>query len=104
MAKKDLIWAGIKEYEAEIGNIRYFLREKRTIIEWQDWLRVRVPKLKAVTAKVSPTTRKLGQGWNAQASRYTDLLTYLCMLGSVIRDHAPDGMRTYVWANLDNGE
>lgn len=89
------IRAGISHYAAEIANIRYFLREQRTILEWQDWLRRRVPKLKAVTTRLGPSTILLGQGWKDISCRYTDLLTYLCKLGDVER--CRDGMTTYKW-------
>jgi hypothetical protein len=79
------LWRAISAYEPEISNIRYFLREKRTISEWQDWLWKRMPRLTAKTVKIRPSMVVLGGGWDDLAPRYTDLLTSLCKLGSVER-------------------
>jgi hypothetical protein len=82
-------------YSPEVANIRFFLREKRTVSEFQDWLWKRVPKLKAVTTKVPHDLYRIGV-WGKdntahQAVRYTDLLTCLVMIGGVERSQGPLG-------------
>lgn len=92
----DAIRAGIEAYAVEIANIKHFLRETKTIRQWQDWLWRRVPVLKAKTTKLGPSTIRLGQGCTDISCRYTDLLTYLCRVGDVKRVREP-GTTTYVW-------
>jgi hypothetical protein len=87
---------GISCYTVETKNIRYFLREYRSILEWQDWLRLRVPKLSAKTERLPPSAIRLGQGWGDIACRYTDLLTYLVMCGDIERNR-DDGEVVYKW-------
>jgi hypothetical protein len=89
----DYIARGIAPYDAEIANIRYFFRQKRTMNEWQDWLWRRMPKLRAVTTKLPPYAIRLGT-WGAGktpdlAVRYTDLLTYMVMAGMIVRERLP---------------
>ena len=101
MIEPDAIRRSISAYEVEIANIRYFLREKRTISEWQDWLWRRVPKFAKETTKLTPSTRVIGR-WgtdNACKSRealYTDLLTLLVKCGAVERTRLTD-TTTYKW-------
>ena len=75
----------VSYYQAELANIRFFLKEEKNIIQWQDWLRRRMPKLAKHTVRVPPSAMPLGQGWGDLACRYTDLLTICCMLGKVAR-------------------
>ena len=97
----DVIKTGIAPFEVELSNIRYFLREERTVIEWQDWLRLRVPKLKAVTTKVPARALNIGrwgQGETFDRSvLYTDLLTCLIQVGEVVRRRTA-GMTFYAVA------
>lgn len=86
----------VSYYQAELANIRYFLREERGIVEWQDWLRRRMPKLLKHTMRIPPSAMPLGQGWGDLACRYTDLLTICCMLGLVQRDRSLNDTR-YKW-------
>lgn len=79
-------------YKAEIANIRYFLREKRTVSQWQDWLWRKMPKLTAVTVKVPPHAPRLGR-WGAaespdRAVLHTDLLTLLVQRGDIVRERS----------------
>lgn len=85
----------VSYYQPEIANIRFFMREPRTIIEWQDWLRRRMPKLARHTVKIPPSAVPLGQGWTDLACRYTDLLTICCMLGMVKRERG--AVTVYQW-------
>ena len=101
--ENDAIRRSIAAYEVEIANIRYFLREKRSISEWQDWLWRRVPKFTKETTKLTASTRILGR-WgtdNACKSRevlYTDLLTLLVKCGDVVRERFPH-TTTYKWVD-----
>lgn len=98
----DAIRRSIAAYEVEIANIRYFLREKRDMGTWQDWLWRRVPKFAKETTKLTPSTRVLGR-WGSDGSckdravLYTDLLTLLCACGDVVRTRSGRGV-TYQWA------
>lgn len=99
MDEKDEIRLSIAAYEAEISNLRYFLREKRSISDFQDWVWRRMPKLTAKTTKLRPSTRILGRwedGCTDMAVRYTDLLTLLCKIGDVERVRYPH-TTTYRW-------
>lgn len=105
MTKEDAkaigILASVAAYEIEIKNIRHFLREKRTVSEWQDWLWRRVSKLTGQTTKLRPSTRILGR-WgpdNACVDKnvlYTDLLTCLCA-GGVVERVSLGHTTTYKW-------
>ena len=91
-------------YQAELANIRYFFREKRTMSEWQDWLWRKMPKLKAVTVKVPPYAPRIGR-WGAtqtsdKAVLYTDLLTLLVSKGDVLRTRTRH-QTTYVVKPVD---
>jgi hypothetical protein len=94
--KNEVIRAGISDYKAETANIRYFLREPKTIQQWQDWLWRRVPVLKTKTVKMGPSAIQLGQGWKDISCRYADLLTYLCMVGDVERVRG-EAVTVYRW-------
>jgi hypothetical protein len=94
----DQIYASIEPYAAELSNIKYFLRERRTIFEWQDWLHKKMPKLARQTTKVPPSARVLTTSTNL-AVRYTDLLTLLCKCGRVERVREPH-MTHYKWIDV----
>lgn len=100
MTKNEEILHSISAYEVELKNIRFFLREKRTISEWQDWLWRRVSKFTGETTKFRPSTRVLGrwEGGKDRAVLYTDLLTCLCAAGAVIRERLPH-TTTYKWVD-----
>jgi len=90
--------SGIQAYDAEIANIKYFLREERGINEWQNWLHKRVPKLAKHTTKLTPSTMILGGGFSDLSCRYTDLLTLLCKGGNVLRTRTKWDVR-YKWVD-----
>lgn len=91
-------FAQLEPYTEELAAIKRFLIKPKDTLQFQDWLRVTKPELRAFTKRLSAHAYPIDDPVFGGAVRYTKLLNLLCAIGKVATAPTASGARLYTWA------